>query len=135
MAQVVVNVNGRAYTMQCNDGEEVHLAELGELLDSGALSVSQLSQRVTDQTMLLALCGYSSQAGIALLEQITNENLLLEIASGGSTTQLRQAAAHKLESRTILEQLAKQAMNKDKAVYKIVRTKLEVFKEEKQKLI
>src|SRR5690606_26280077 len=26
-----------------------------------------------------------------------------------------------------------QAMNKDKAVYKIVRTKLEVFKEEKQK--
>ena len=34
MAQVVVKVNGRAYTMQCNDGEEPHLAELGELLDS-----------------------------------------------------------------------------------------------------
>ncbi len=106
---------------------------IGELLDSNALSVSQLSQRVSDQTTLLALCGYSSQAGIALLEQITNENLLLEIATGGSTTQLRQAAANKLESRMILEQLAKQAMNKDKAVYKIVRTKLEVFKEEKQK--
>lgn len=106
---------------------------IGELLDSGALSVSQLSQRVPDQTTLLALCGYSSQAGIALLEQITNENLLLEIATGGSTTQLRQAAASKLEGRAILEQLAKQAMNKDKAVYKIVRTKLEVFKEEKQK--
>lgn len=106
---------------------------IGELLDSGALSVSQLSQRVPDQTTLLALCGYSSQAGIALLEQITNENLLLEIATGGSTTQLRQAAANKLESRMVLEQLAKQAMNKDKAVYKIVRTKLEVFKEEKQK--
>lgn len=106
---------------------------IGELLDSGVISISQLSQRVPDQTTLLALCGYSSQAGIALLEQITNENLLLEIASGGSTTQLRQAAANKLESRAILEQLSKQAMNKDKAVYKIVRSKLEVYKEEKQK--
>jgi hypothetical protein len=106
---------------------------IGELLDSGVLSVPQLSQRVPDQTTLLALCGYSSQAGIALLEQITNENLLLEIATSGSTTQLRQAAASKLESRAILEQLGKQAMNKDKAVYKIVRTKLEVFKGEKQK--
>jgi hypothetical protein len=106
---------------------------IGELLDSEVLSVPQLSQRVPDQTTLLALCGYSSQAGIALLEQITNENLLLEIATSGSTTQLRQAAASKLESRAILEQLGKQAMNKDKAVYKIVRTKLEVFKGEKQK--
>jgi cell division protein ZapA len=34
MAQVVVRVNGRAYTMQCNDGEESHLADLAELLDS-----------------------------------------------------------------------------------------------------
>lgn len=106
---------------------------IGELLDSGALTVSQLSQRVSDQATLLALCGYSSQAGIALLEQITNENLLLEIATSGSTTQLRQAAANKLEDRAILEQLSKHAKTKDKSVYKIVRTKLEVFKEEKQK--
>jgi exonuclease SbcC len=106
---------------------------IGELLDAGKLTVAQLGQRVSDQALLLALCGYSSQAGIALLEQISNEELLLEIASSGSTTQLRQAAALKLEGRTVLEQLAKQAMNKDKAVYKIVRSKLEVFKEEKQK--
>lgn len=106
---------------------------IGELLDAGRLSVAQLGQRIPDQTMLLSLCGYSSQAGIALLEQISNDNLLLEIASNGSTTQLRQAAAQKLDGRTLLEQLAKQAMNKDKAVYKIVRGKLEVFKEEKQK--
>lgn len=106
---------------------------IGELLNSGKLTVAQLGQRVNDQALLLALCGYSSQAGVALLEQITDENLLLEIASSGSTTQLRQAAALKLEGRTVLEQLAKQAMNKDKAVYKIVRNKLDVFKEEKQK--
>src|SRR5690606_34761925 len=72
-------------------------------------------------------------AGVSLLEQINNENLLLEIAVNGSTTQLRQAAAAKIENRTSLEQLAKQAKNKDKSVYKIVRTKLDVFKEEKIK--
>ncbi len=113
--------------------QSVARKRIGELLDTGKLTVAQLGQRVNDQALLLALCGYSSQAGVALLEQINNENLLLEIASSGSTTQLRQAAALKLEGRTVLEQLAKQAMNKDKAVYKIVRSKLEVFKEEKQK--
>lgn len=106
---------------------------IGELLDSGSLEVSQLSQKVTDQTTLLALCGYSTHAGLALLEQISNENLLLEVAIGGSTTQLRQAAANKLEGREVLEQLSRQAKGKDKSVYKIVRTKLEVFKEEKQR--
>jgi exonuclease SbcC len=106
---------------------------LGELLDSGELSVSTLSQSVPDQNLLLALCGYSSSAGLALLEQIHNEALLLEIASEGTTTQLRQAATHKLVSRAFLEQLAKLAKTKDKSVYKIVRTKLDVFKEEKSR--
>jgi exonuclease SbcC len=116
-----------------NNTQSAARKRIGELLDAGRLSVDQLGQRLPDQSMLLALCGYSSQAGIALLEQISNENLLLEIASNGSTTQLRQAAAARLEGRAALEQLAKHAMNKDKAVYKIVRSKLEVFKEEKQK--
>ncbi|MBC6904828.1 DUF349 domain-containing protein [Saccharophagus sp. K07] len=106
---------------------------IGELLDSGELTVEQLSKSTLNQSLLLALCGYSSQAGVSLLEQINNENLLLEIAVNGSTTQLRQAAAAKIENRTSLEQLAKQAKNKDKSVYKIVRTKLDVFKEEKIK--
>lgn len=106
---------------------------LGELLDSGSLSVSTLGQAVPDQNLLLSLCGYSSNAGLALLEQIHSEALLLEIAGSGTTTQLRQAAAHKLESRAFLEQLAKQAKTKDKSVYKIVRSKLDVFKEEKNR--
>ena len=33
MAQVVIEVNGRPYTMQCNDGEEEHLASLALMLD------------------------------------------------------------------------------------------------------
>ena len=34
MAHVIVHVNGRPYTMQCPEGEEAHLKDLAELLDS-----------------------------------------------------------------------------------------------------
>ena len=34
MAHVIVQVNGRPYTMQCPEGEEPHLRDLAELLDS-----------------------------------------------------------------------------------------------------
>ena len=34
MAQVIVQVNDRPYTMQCPDGEEDHLRELAKLLDT-----------------------------------------------------------------------------------------------------
>ena len=32
MAHVIVQVNGRPYTMQCPDGEEAHLRDLAKLL-------------------------------------------------------------------------------------------------------
>lgn len=53
MAQVVVNVNGRPYTMQCNDGEEPHLEELGELLNSEVERIKQAVGQVGDVRLLL----------------------------------------------------------------------------------
>ena len=53
MAQVVVTVNGRAYTMQCNDGEEAHLADLGELLDSEIDRIKDAVGQVGDVRLLL----------------------------------------------------------------------------------
>ena len=53
MAQVVVTVNGRAYTMQCSDGEEAHLADLGELLDSEIERIKEAVGQVGDVRLLL----------------------------------------------------------------------------------
>ena len=53
MAQVVVNVNGRAYTMQCNDGEEAHLTDLGELLNSEIDRIKDGVGQVGDVRLLL----------------------------------------------------------------------------------
>ena len=69
-----------------------------------------------------------------VVEQTNDESELLKLASDGATSQLRQAAAEKIHSREVLEQLAKAVKTKDKNVFKIVKTKLDVFKAEDLKL-
>ena len=69
-----------------------------------------------------------------VVEQTNDENELLKLASDGTTSPLRQAAAEKIHSRELLEQLAKTAKTKDKNVFKIVKAKLDVFKAEDAKL-
>lgn len=69
-----------------------------------------------------------------VVEQTSDESELLKLAIDGATSQLRQAAAEKIHSRDILEQLAKAVKTKDKNVFKIVKTKLDVFKAEDAKL-
>ena len=40
MAQVTIHVNGRPYTVGCEDGQESHLKELGRLFDRQVRQVS-----------------------------------------------------------------------------------------------
>jgi exonuclease SbcC len=68
------------------------------------------------------------------VHQTNDENKLLQLASEGATAQLRQAAAEKIVTRDLLESLAKLAKQKDKNVYKIVKAKLEQFKQADQAL-
>lgn len=68
-----------------------------------------------------------------VVERTNDETELLKLAVEGATSQLRQAAAEKLHSRDILEQVAKAVKAKDKNVFKIVKTKLEIFKAEDAK--
>ncbi len=53
MAQVVVTVNGRPYTMQCDNGQEEHLAELGQLLDDEVTNIKNSVGQVGDIRLLL----------------------------------------------------------------------------------
>lgn len=69
-----------------------------------------------------------------VVEQTSDEGELLKLASDGATSQLRQAAAEKIHSRDVLEQLAKAVKTKDKNVFKIVKAKLDIFKAEDAKL-
>ncbi len=53
MGQVVVTVNGHPYTMQCNDGEEDHLTELAQLLDTEVKQIRGTVGQVGDIRLLL----------------------------------------------------------------------------------
>jgi cell division protein ZapA len=53
MAHVIVQVNGRPYTMQCPEGEEEHLRELADLLDTEVQRVKQSVGNVGDIRMLV----------------------------------------------------------------------------------
>lgn len=53
MAHVIVQVNGRPYTMQCPEGEEEHLRDLAELLDSEVQRVKTSVGNVGDIRMLV----------------------------------------------------------------------------------
>ena len=53
MAHVIVQVNGRPYTMQCPEGEEAHLKDLAQLLDSEVQRVKTSVGNVGDIRMLV----------------------------------------------------------------------------------
>lgn len=53
MAQVVLTVNANSYTMQCNDGEEDHLRELGQVLDAEVSKIKSAVGQVGDIRLLL----------------------------------------------------------------------------------
>ena len=71
MAQVVVEVNGRPYTMQCADGEELHLRELASVLDAEVGKIKQAVGAVGDIRLLL-------MAGLMVADQLAEERRRIE---------------------------------------------------------
>jgi cell division protein ZapA len=63
MAQVVVQVNDRPYTMQCADGEEGHLQELAQVLDREVNRIKDSVGAVGDIRVLL-------MAGLMVADQL-----------------------------------------------------------------
>ncbi len=53
MANVVVTIAGRPYTMQCPDGEEDHLKELARLLDTEVNRIKQSVGSIGDIRLLV----------------------------------------------------------------------------------
>ena len=53
MAQVVVQINGRNYTMQCDDGQEDHLRHLASMIDSEITNISRAVGQLGDLRLLI----------------------------------------------------------------------------------
>lgn len=53
MGQVVVTLNGRTYRLECNEGEEGHLAELAQYIGSHVDDMRQKFGQVGDDRLML----------------------------------------------------------------------------------
>ena len=71
MPLVNVLVNGRAYTVACDDGEEEHLRELGQYLDKRVRELSATVGQVADSRLLL-------MAGLVIADELSDAMAKLE---------------------------------------------------------
>ncbi|MET0356128.1 MAG: DUF349 domain-containing protein [Cellvibrio sp.] len=102
------------------------------LINSGAIGIAQLQARIGDKMTLLALLGLTSKADEfeQIFNTISDQEELAKLAIEASTSKLRQTAAEKISDKKLLQQLLKEAKAKDKTVFKIVKEKCDLFKEE-----
>ncbi len=110
MANVVVNIAGRPYTMQCPDGEEEHLKELAKLLDVEVGRIRQSVGAIGDIRQLvmagLMVADRLSEA-TRKIEDLTDQMNGLRISRDQAQTQIKtqdenfakalEIAAQKLE--------------------------------------
>ena len=97
MAQVVVHVNGHPYTMQCANGEEEHLRELAELLDSEVAGIRRGVGAVGDIRLLV-------MAGLMVADRLSEaikriEDMEDELKATQTSRALLVQQARDLEAR------------------------------------
>jgi len=104
------------------------------LIDSGEASVEQLAEQqpaLARQLSVLELCQQSQWLAQAL-EHSNDNDLLFTLATTAALTQVRQLAANKIDDAEQLKALHKHSKSKDKAVFKIVRDKLDQQRDQQQ---
>lgn len=97
MAHVIVQVNGRPYTMQCPDGEEDHLRELAGLLDTEVMRVKSSVGSVGDIRLLV-------MAGLMVADRLSEsirkiETLEEQISGLREAKNTAQAETRDIEDR------------------------------------
>lgn len=76
MAHVTVTVNGRAYMIACDDGEENHLIELSQFIDKRVSEIAQSVGQVGDSRLLLMaslLIADELSLRVQKIEELDNE--------------------------------------------------------------
>jgi cell division protein ZapA len=71
MPLVNVLVNGRAYTVACDEGEEDHLRELGQYLDQRVRELSATVGQVADSRLML-------MAGLVIADELSDALVKLD---------------------------------------------------------
>ena len=107
MAQVAVTVNGRSYTVACDDGEEQHLLDLARYLDKHVKDLSDQVGQVGDALPLL-------MAGLLVSDELSqmlarNDELEAEIErlKAGRHAMVEKAQKAEASAAEVLETAAR----------------------------
>ena len=96
MPQVVVEINGRSYTLQCGDGQEEHLRRLARMVDDEVAAIRETAGPLGDIRLLI-------MASLVLADRI--HELQQQLAAAGNAD-AEKAAERLLQSmRTATERL------------------------------
>ena len=93
MAQVTIEVNGRPYTVGCEDGQERHLSELSRLFDHQVRQVSQEVGQLGETRLFL-------MGALLLADELADTRLRL--AHAQSDLARLQGEISRLEGRAAL---------------------------------
>ena len=95
MGKVNLNINGRAYALACEDGEEERLMRLGQSLDNRVATLANRFGQTGDLRLLV-------MAGITLLDELdeVNSSVDAEVERRAGTLAKENAAAVKARDAT-----------------------------------
>ncbi len=96
MAQTTVRINGRAYAIACDDGQETHLARLAEFVDKRIGQLAAAIGRVDDSRLLV-------MASLMIVDELWDAQAELKAARAGASESpaLAIAAAEDAVARRI----------------------------------
>lgn len=102
MPLVNVMVNGRAYTVACDDGEEDHLRQLAEHVDRKVRELLGSIGQVGDMRLILMASILITDEYFAVLDKLhSQEQALADAARGESiAAEALEAAARRVEDIT-----------------------------------
>ncbi len=98
MAQLTIRINGYAYTVGCDDGQEQHLMHMAASVEERIDSIKALGGQ-SGEARLLVL------AALLMADELHDQNILLERLK----VELQKAPHAELETRRRLARLADQA--------------------------
>jgi cell division protein ZapA len=96
MAQVTIRINGYAYTVGCEDGQEPHLEQMA----------AEIEQRITS---IKSIGGQSGEARLLMLAALLLADELHDLRSGEKTKAAPAPAPNDSERRAKLRRVAARA--------------------------
>ena len=98
MPQVVLQINGRNYTLQCGEGQEEHLRRLARMLDSAIADIREKAGPLGDLRLLIMASLVMADQVVELQQQVSTLSAELERLRQQGDPACREAATRLLQA-------------------------------------